>query len=247
MPRSYAFLPARARRPTSATWRKNRAAMSSSWCHRTGPGITIRSPRARIIVWRKIATDGGGFTWRSKPMLRRDRRASNSREPIEALLAPERLAEIVRHLDRLDPLGVLVAELGRSAQPQRIAERIGEDLAGIFGGEDGLRMQRRRHVDALGIVVVADEIDVFRGEVGADALQEIAQVRARPLPNVIPSFDADVLDDDVLLGQLIDLLCGPRLFVVDAAGELQFPGRAVDRLDVFDVVVGVKTRRLDHF
>ena len=50
---------------------------------------------------------------------------SNPREPIEALLAPERLAEIVRHFDRLDPLGVLVAELGRGAQPQRIAERIG--------------------------------------------------------------------------------------------------------------------------
>jgi hypothetical protein len=58
-------------------------------------------------------------------------------------------------------------------------------------------MQRRRHVDALGVVVVADEIDVFCGEIGADALQEIAQVRAGPLPDVIPAFDADVLDDDL--------------------------------------------------
>src|ERR1700720_4218365 len=158
--------------------------MSSSSCRRTRPGATTRSHRAPIIAWRTIAMAGGGSTWRSGPAPPRSRQASNSGKPIEALLAPERLAEIVRHLDRLDPLGVLVAELGRSAQPQRIAERIGEDLAGIFGGEDGLRMQRRRHVDALGIVVVADEIDVFRGEVGADALQEIAQVRARPLPNV---------------------------------------------------------------
>src|SRR5580704_2636032 len=193
--------------------------MSSSSWRRTGLGTTIRSPRARIIVWRKIATDGGGFTWRSKPILRRGRRVSNPREPIETLLAPERLAEVVRHFDGLDPLGVLVAELGRGAQPQRIAERIGQNGAGIFGGEDGLRMQRRRHVDAFGVIVIADEIDVFRGEIGVDALQEIAQVGAGTLPDVIPAFDADVLDDDLLLGQLIDLLRGPRLFVVDAAGE----------------------------
>src|SRR5580700_9349771 len=150
--------------------------MSSLSCRRTWPGAMTRSPRAPIIAWRKIATDDGGFTWRSEPIPLRGKCASNSREPIETLLAPERLAEIAGHFDRLDPLGVLVAELGRSAQPQRIAEWIGKHLAGIFGGEDGLRMQRRRHVDALGIVVVADEIDIFRGEVGADALQEIAQV-----------------------------------------------------------------------
>jgi len=48
----------------------------------------------------------------------------NPREPVEALLAPERLGEAVGHLDGLDPLGVLVAEPGRGAQPQRIAERI---------------------------------------------------------------------------------------------------------------------------
>ena len=33
-------------------------------------------------------------------------------EPVETLRAPERLAEIVGHFDGLDPLGVLVAELG---------------------------------------------------------------------------------------------------------------------------------------
>src|SRR5580700_6837246 len=141
--------------------------MSSSSCRRTRPGATTRLPRAPIIVWRKIATADGGSTWRSGPIPLRDKCASNSREPIETLLAPERLAEIVGHLDRLDPLGVLVAELGRGAQPQRIAERIGQRLAGIFGGKDGLRMQRRRHVNALGVVVVANEIDVFRLEVGA--------------------------------------------------------------------------------
>ena len=69
-------------------------------------------------------------------------RKLNPREPVEALLAPERLGESVAHLDRFDPFRILVAELGRGAQPQRIAERIGEHVARIFGGEDGLRMQR---------------------------------------------------------------------------------------------------------
>src|ERR1700682_4889823 len=113
------------------------------------PGTMIRSRRAPIIVWRKIAMAGGASTWPSGPIPRRGRRASNSREPVKTLLAPERFAEIVGHLDRLDPLGVLVAELGRGTQPQRIAERIGQHVAGVFGGEDRLRVQGRRHVAAL--------------------------------------------------------------------------------------------------
>ena len=88
--------------------------------------------------------------------------------------------------------------------------------AGIFGGEDRLRMQRRRHVDAFGIIVVADEIDVFRRQVGADRVQKSAQIRAGPLADVIPAFDADVADDHFLLGQLVDLLRGPWPLVVDA-------------------------------
>ena len=66
----------------------------------------------------------------------------DSRIPVFAALAPIGLAEFVGDFDRPDPFGVLVAELGRSAQPQRIAERIADDLAGIFGGEDRLWMQR---------------------------------------------------------------------------------------------------------
>ena len=55
-------------------------------------------------------------------------------DPVEALLAPEGLLEVVGHLDPGDPLGVLEAELGRRAQPQRKSKRIGERIAGIFGG-----------------------------------------------------------------------------------------------------------------
>jgi hypothetical protein len=39
-------------------------------------------------------------------------------------------------------------------------------------------MQRGRHIDAFGEIVRANKIDVLRGQIGTDALQKIAQVRA---------------------------------------------------------------------
>src|SRR6202050_5533209 len=170
--------------------------MSSSSCRRTRPGITTRSPRVPIIAWRKIATAAGASTWRSRPIPPCGKRASNSREPIETLLAPKRLAEIVGHLDRLDPLGVLVAELGRGAQPQRIAEWIGKHMARIFRGENGLRVQRGGHVHVIGVVVAADEINVLGCHVGADALEKAAQVHAGPLADIVPALHADVPNDN---------------------------------------------------
>src|SRR5262249_33039999 len=83
---------------------------------------------------------------------RRGMTRSNPRVPIKTALAPIGLTEIVGDFDRFDPFGVLVAKLGRGAQPQRITERIADDLAGIFGGENGLRMQRGWHVDAFGVI-----------------------------------------------------------------------------------------------
>src|SRR5262249_52406825 len=124
---------------------------------------------------------------------------SNPGKPVEPLLAPERFGERVGHLDRGDPLGILEAEFCGGAQPQREAERVGDRLARISGGEDGLRVQRARHVEALGVVVGALERDVLGGEVGADALEEGAQVHARPLADIVPALDADVAHDPFLL------------------------------------------------
>jgi hypothetical protein len=84
-------------------------------------------------------------------------------------------------------------------------------------------MQRGRHVDALGIIVGADEIDIFRGQIGADALQEFAQIWPGPLANIIPALDADVPDDDLLLRERIKPLRGPRPLIFDAAGQFQGP------------------------
>ena len=52
-------------------------------------------------------------------------------------------------------------------------------------------------------------------------------------------------DDDLLLGKIIKPLCRPRPLIFDAASQFQRPGRAVDRLDVLDRIIGVETRRLD--
>ena len=71
-------------------------------------------------------------------------------------------------------LAFLKPSLVDCAQPQRKSERIGDRLPGIFRRQDSLRMQRRRHVEAFGVVVGALEGDVFRLDVGADAFQKIA-------------------------------------------------------------------------
>ena len=106
-------------------------------------------------------------------------------------------------------------------------------------------MQRGRHVDRAVIIVGAFERDIFGGEIGADTLQELLEVHARPLPDVVPAFHADVADDPFLLGQRIDFPRGPWFLVLNLARKLQFPGGDVDRGDIFDVVVGVEARRLD--
>ena len=62
-------------------------------------------------------------------------------------------------------------------------------------------MQRGRHVDAFGVVVGAPERDVFGGQVRTDALEKGLQIDARPLADIVPAFDADVPDDQFLLGQ----------------------------------------------
>ena len=63
MRNSSACLPGRPAPAMSTNSPKNSAAMSSSSCHRTAPGLMTRSPQVRIIDWRNFATAGGGFMW----------------------------------------------------------------------------------------------------------------------------------------------------------------------------------------
>src|SRR4029077_18595716 len=82
--------------------------------------------------------------------------------------------------------------------------------------------------------------------VGTNTSQKRTQVRAGPLADIVPALDADVADDQFLLRQSINLLRGPGPLVLDQAGQFELPGRAVNRLDVLDRIIGVEARRLHH-
>jgi hypothetical protein len=85
----------------------------------------------------------------------------------------------------------------------------------------------------------------LRLEVRADPLEEVPQIHAGPLPDVIPALDADMPDDPFLLRQRVELLHGPRLLVGNPAGQLQLPRRAVDPVDILDAVIVIETRGFD--
>ena len=104
-------------------------------------------------------------------------------------------------------------------------------------------MQSGRHIDTAVVVVGAAERYVFGGEIGANFLEENSQIHSLPLPDIIPTFNTHMPDDDFLLRQRCDPLCGPGLLVGDAAAKLEFPARAIDRLDVLDVEKAVVARR----
>src|SRR5580692_7408629 len=237
---SSASLPASRPRTISGSWPIATVA-TWSWSRlRTAPGGAIRSPQASSIIWWKCSRIAGESTdgryCRSGP--------SDAGEPVEAAIFPIAARVGVGHFDGGDPFRILEAELGRRAQAQRKAERIGDRLPRIFRCQDGLRMERRRHVDAAAVIVGASEGDILRLEVRADPLQEVPQIHAGPLPDIVPALDADMPDDPFLLRQPVELLHGPRLLVGDPAGELQLPCRAIDPVDVLDAIIGVETRRL---
>src|SRR6185295_17007326 len=128
---------------------------------------------------------------------------SDAAEPVEAAVLPVAAPVGVGDLHGGDPLWVLKAELHSRAQAQRETKRVGHRFPCVLCGQERLRMQRGGHVDAAVIVVGAAEGDIPCGEIGADALEEQAQVNARPLADVVPSLHAHVTDDDLLLGQLV--------------------------------------------
>ena len=51
-------------------------------------------------------------------------------------------------------------------------------LTRVFGRQNGLRMQRCRHIKCLGVAIGTAERDVARTQVGTDTLEELAEVHA---------------------------------------------------------------------
>src|SRR5678815_4024838 len=117
---------------------------------------------------------------------------SGTAEPVVALVLPVAARILVREIDRGDVLRILEAELGRDAELHREAEHRREDLVGEPESEQGLGVQRGGHVYARVVLVRTLEPDVFRGKVGADALQKVAEAHAAPFADRAPPLDADV-------------------------------------------------------
>src|ERR1700724_3117091 len=113
-------------------------------------------------------------------------------EPVVAAVFPIAAEILVGHVHGDDVLGVLEAELGRDADLLREAVLSRQCLVQELEGHLGLRMQRGRHVDRVGVALRALEPDVFGARVGADALEEIGQPRAGPRADRAPALDADV-------------------------------------------------------
>ena len=87
--------------------------------------------------------------------------ASEPAEPVVALVLPVAAGVVVLHVHRGDVLRVLEAELGRHAALHREAVLARQDLVVELERQLRLRMQRRRHVDGVGIALGASEPDVF--------------------------------------------------------------------------------------
>src|SRR5260370_19596746 len=162
-----------------------------------------------VIIW---ASAGSPLRKMLPPLLERERlrindpiafRAapSNASEPIIALVLPVAAGILVGDLNRLQVLGVLEAELGGDAKPQRRAPLRRQRLFLEIERQNGLRLQRARHVDAGRIAIEAFEIDVAGRKVGADAAQKRAQRHAAPLADLAPALDADMPGDLPLLQQ----------------------------------------------
>src|SRR5450631_4871131 len=102
------------------------------------------------------------------------------------------LLQNIRHLQVRQVLRLLVANFRRHIQPQWRPVLARERLIVHLIADQSLRMQRRRHVQRLVIIVRASYDQESRRGVGADHVQKIRQPRAAEAPNHIPPFNANM-------------------------------------------------------
>src|SRR6266850_5931717 len=168
---------------------------------------------------------------------------SGAAEPVVALVLPIAARVLVGDEDCGDVLGVLEAQLGGHAQLHREAVFRRQDLVGEAQGEQRLRVQGGRHVDAGRVIVGALEADVLRRRIGADAPEEIGKAYSAPLADRAPALDADVPRDLRDLRQRVELGKPPGLRVADHAAELELVVGAVDDAHFALAVVAVERER----
>src|SRR3989441_3860885 len=173
-------------RPRRRRWRApSRGAFRAPTTKRFRARATARCSSNPMRCWRKWAS-----FW---PTGRIEATGgSGAAEPVVALVLPIAARVLVGDEDRGDMLGVLEAQLGGHAQLHGEAVLRRQDLVGEAEGEQRLRVQGGRHVDAGRVIVGAPEADVLRRGIGAHALQEIGEAHSAPLADRAPALDADV-------------------------------------------------------
>src|SRR5207302_9767708 len=198
--------------------------------------------RARIT--RRSRARATARCW-SNPMRCWRKWASFSRaaEPVVAPVLPIAARVLVGDEARGDGLGVLEAQLGGHAQLHGEAVLRRQDRVGEAQGEQRLRVQGGRHVDAGRVIVGALEADVLRRGIGAHPPQEIGKAYSAPLADRAPPLDTDVPRDLRYLRQRVELGKPPGLRVADHAAELEPVVGAVDDWYFALAVVTVERER----
>src|SRR5580704_3497898 len=165
-----------------------------------------------------------------------------SREPVVALVFPKSSRIGVRHRNRLQVLSALEPELYRNSQAHRGSPFGGERLLFKIKRQNGLRMQRARHVYTGRIAVKAGEGNITRPQIRADAAQKEVQRHTAPLPDLAPSLDTDVPGDLSLLRQAAQSVDRPRGLVRNQPGDRKAP-IFWDRADLPNWIVSVEAER----
>jgi len=146
-------------------------------------GDLILTLRVRAAISPNVWADGVALSPALPPILRKTSLA---------LVFPKSSRIGVRHRNRLQVFSALESELYRNSQPHRGSPFGGEWLLFKIKRQNGLRMQRARHVYTGRIAVKAGEGDITRPQIRADAAQKEVQRHTAPLPDLAPSFNTDV-------------------------------------------------------
>ena len=103
-----------------------------------------------------------------------------------------------------------------------------------------LRMQRRRHVDARDIIVVAAEGHIFGAGVGTDPRQKLRKADTGPFADRAPTLDADMPSDLREPRQGVKFIERPGLVVLGQSGDVEMEIRWIDNGGFVLRIIGVE-------